>query len=1007
LDQAAVAPHPRRSLHASSLLTGRPVAGRLWCTMAARWMTGSEAMGDDLVGRDRELAVLRSCLHQARLGHPQLVVCRGEPGVGKTRLARHLVQTARADGFVAGWGTSSESPGAPPYWCWWQMLRRLGESIDLGALARERGLVRELSWVAPDLVESTGAGDRGRAVSSGDRFRLFDATASLLRSAARAGPLLVVLDDLHWADEASLLLLRHLVRVLDDERIMLLANARPKQGTEHDVLASLLPEQVTTSLEMQGLDADGVRRQLATIEGLVIDPAMVQDVLASTGGNPFLVGEVGRALASHAGNAGQHIVSLPVRAEITERMRRLSPAAMDVVRAAAVLAGDMSVHDLAAMAGREPEETLSMLAEAERGALLIPADEHGRWRFAHSIVGDAVRAELSPPERVRLHRKAAEMLEAQHAGALGSHTFDVAHHRAEAAVGGDGRLAAFWLEAAATRAMRQLAFEDAGLLLRRALSVAAAELTPEEQIGLLLQAGHADNLAGNLSARLQACLDAADLARDVGRPDLLAQAALVMEVTATSPGVEVVTRRLCHEALRALDEGPSTLRARLLARVVETYVFSLELETVATTSREALKIAAASGDSRAIGAALAARRLICSGPTGLAEREQLAARMLELADGDRDPDREMSARLWQIDASFERGNFVRVAEEIAALAHCASEVGGLIARFEVIRCRAVLAQAQGRFADALGLEAQAHSLISPTGMGEGIVFRSGILPVLGRHIGQDRLSMEANALVAEDRGRLESIGLIAFLGAAHAHATAGNFPEARRLYRATGPVAAWRPPPHVVLLVDALGIAVADAVVDVADLGVHRDRLGEHRGHHVVSGTGQVAYLAPVELWLGVAAARLGLLDEAAADLEQAAATCASIGAAGFSVEAQVRLAGTLADRRGSGDLARARALLGTAGSSARTLGMAPFVRAASVVQAQVDALAGVVPLTAREAEVAQLVAQGLTNRAVAERLVLSERTVEHHVRSVLSKLGFTNRAQVAAWAGQRIEYHG
>ena len=963
-------------------------------------------MGDDLVGRDRELAVLTSCLHKARLGRPQLVVCRGEPGVGKTRLARDLVEVARVDGFVAGWGASSESPGAPPYWCWWQMLRRLGESIDLGVLARERGLVRELSWVAPDLVENAGAGDRRKAVSSGDRFRLFDATAWLLRSAARAGPLLVVLDDLHWADEASLLLLQHLVRVLDDERIMLLANARPKRGDEHDVLASLLREHVTTSLEMQGLDADGVRRQLDTIEGLVVDPAMVQDVLSRTGGNPFLVGEVGRALAPHAGRPDRHLVSLSVRAAITERMRQLSPAAMDVVRAAAVLAGDASVQDLAAMAGREPAETLSMLADAERAALLIPADEHGRWRFAHSIVGDAVRAGLSPPERVRLHRKAAEVLEAQHAGALGSHIFDIAHHRAEAAVGADGRLAAFWLEAAAARAMRQLAFEDAGLLLRRALSVAATQLTPEEQIRLLLQAGQADNLAGNLSARLQACLDAADLARDLGRADLLAEAALVMEVTATSPGFEVVTRRLCHEALRALDERPSSLRARLLARVVETYVFSRELETVATTSQQALAIAVASGDSATMGAALAARRLICSGPAGLAEREQLAARMLELAQDDRDPDREMSARLWQIDASFERGDFVRVAEEIVALADCASEVGGLIARFEVIRCRAVLAQAQGRYPDALRLEAQAYSLISPTGMAAGFVLRSGMLPVVGRHIGQDRVSMEANALVAQDRGRLESIGLIAFLAAAHAHATAGDLPEARRLYRATGPVGAWRPPLHVLLLVDALGIAVADAAGDYADLGVHRDRLGEHRGHHVVSGTGQVTYLAPVELWLGVAAARLGLLDEAVADLEHAAATCASVGAAGFSVEAQVRLAGTLADRRGPGDLARARALLGAAVSSARTLGMAPFGRAATALQAQVDALAGVVPLTAREAEVAQLVAQGLTNRAVAERLVLSERTVEHHVRSVLSKLGFTNRTQLAAWAGHRVEYH-
>jgi DNA-binding CsgD family transcriptional regulator len=961
-------------------------------------------MGDDLVGRDRELAILTECLRMARQGRPQLVVCQGEPGVGKTRLARAFVDFARADGFIAGWGAASESPGAPPYWCWWQMLRRLGEAIDLGALARERGLGRELSWVAPELVEDAGTEGHATAVTAEDRFRLFDATARLLRTAGQAAPMLVVLDDLHWADEASLLLLRHVVRVLDDERVLLLANTRRNRREEHDILASLLREQVTTSLELQGLDPTGVSRQLATIDGLVVDPAMVREILSRTGGNPFLVGEAGRALASHDGRPGRDLVTISVRTAITERMRQLGPAGMDVVRAAAVLATDMSVQDLAAMTGREPVETLALLADAERAALLTPTDEHGRWRFAHSIVGDALRAELSPAERVDLHRKAAEVLEARHAGALGAHIFDIAHHRAEAAVGADVRLAALWLERAATRAMHQLAFENAGLLLRRALSVAGAELNPEERIRLLVQAGRADNLAGNLSARLQACLDAADLARDLGRPDLLAEAALVMEVTATSPGFGVVTRGLCREAL-ALDERPSGLRARLLARVVETYVFSRELETVATTSQQALDIATASGDSAAVGAAMAARRLVCSGPTGLVEREQLAARMLQLARRERDHGLEISARLWQIDASFERGNFVRVTEEIDALADCASEVGGLIAPFEVIRCRAVLAQAQGRFADALRLEAQAFTLISPTGMAAGFVLRSGLLPVVGRHIGQDRHSMEANALVTGDREKLESIGLIAYLGAAHAHATAGDLGQARRLYQAIGPVAAWRPPPHVALLADAFGIAVADAVGDIADIGVHRDRLGEHRGHHAVSGTSQVGYFAPVELWLGVAADRLGLLDDAVADLEHAAATCTSIGAAGFSVEARVRLAAVLADRRGPGDLDRASALLGTAGSSARTLGMTPFAQSATALQTQVDAIAGVVPLTPREAEVARLVAQGLTNREVAQRLVLSERTVEHHVRSVLSKLGFTNRAQVAAWVGRRVEY--
>ena len=121
-------------------------------------------MGDDLVGRDREVADLASCRHKAQLGRPQLVVCRGEPGVGKTRLARNLVETARDDGFIAGWGTASDSRARRRTWCWSQMLRRLGEPIDLGILARERGLVPELSWIAPNLVERAGSGSRDNGV---------------------------------------------------------------------------------------------------------------------------------------------------------------------------------------------------------------------------------------------------------------------------------------------------------------------------------------------------------------------------------------------------------------------------------------------------------------------------------------------------------------------------------------------------------------------------------------------------------------------------------------------------------------------------------------------------------------------------------------------------------------------------------------------------------------------------------------------------------------------------
>lgn len=957
-------------------------------------------MAEELVGRERELALLAACLDDVRAGRPRLVLCNGEPGVGKTALARTFTGRARGQGVLTAWGTASESPGTPPYWCWWQALRRLDEAARIAELASEMGLDRELAWVAPDL---TSAAVPEGAVEAEDRFRLFDAVGRLLRAASRRSPVAVVLDDLHWADEASLLLLGHVVRELHDESLMLLVTAREGQVMAGEALAAVLGAPVAVELVLRGLDASAVRRRLAAVRGQQVDDATVRDVMASTGGNPFLVTEMGRSLGDDPSARAR--LSATVRTAIADRLAKLSAPAAATVRAAAVLAGEVAVPDLAAMTDRGAVETLSLLADAHGAALLEPSDEPAHWRFTHALVGDAVGAVLSDAERIRLHRRAAEVLEQRYAGAIGAHVFDIAHHHAEAAADGDTGVAVAWLRRAADRAVEQLAFEDAVALLRRAVALAATALDPAERVTLLLRAGRVANLAGDFAARLEACMDAVDLARDLGRWDLLAEAALVMEVTPTAPGFEVVTRRLCREALRELPPGVVTVRARLLARLVDTHIYSRELENVAELSEASLALAEQSGDSQAIAAALAGRRLVCAGPDGLNERERLAGRMLSLAQRDGDLATEMAARQWQVDASFERGDFARVAEEVAAMARCAEDLGSFTARFEVTRCRAVLAQAQGRFADMHRLEEEAFAIIAPTGQDPAVVLRSGLRTTMARHVGPDDRSRAANALVADSPELLQSFGLIGFLAAAHACATAGELERAAQLYRATGPVDRWRPPPHVILLVDAFGIVVAEALDDVEALTVHRARLDRHRGHHVVSGTSQVSYFGPVELWLGLAAHRLGSLDQAVSDLGAAVTACARSGAAAFGVEAEVRLAAALADRRKAGDLARARQLLGHAAAGARSLGMTPYVDAAVALQTQVDQLDGVVPLTRRETEIARLVAEGLTNREVAERLVLSERTVENHMRNVLAKLGLNNRAQLAAWAGRRVEY--
>ena len=227
--------------------------------------------------------------------------------------------------------------------------------------------------------------------------------------------------------------------------------------------------------------------------------------------------------------------------------------------------------------------------------------------------------------------------------------------------------------------------------------------------------------------------------------------------------------------------------------------------------------------------------------------------------------------------------------------------------------------------------------------------------------------------------------------------------DAAEVYRSLGPVGGWGPLPHLVLFSYAFGIAVVVPLGLSADINPLYDRLDRFRGHHVVSGAGAVAYFGPVELWLGIAAHHLGRLDAAVTDLELAARTCQHNGAVGFQVEATVELAAVLARRDRPGDANQARSLATHAAKQAATLGMRPFVDRAAGMKAQVNA-AGSEPLrlTRRELEVAELVGRGLTNRQIAQRLVLSERTAQNHVQHILTKLGLANRSQVAVWVNSR-----
>jgi DNA-binding CsgD family transcriptional regulator len=945
------------------------------------------------------MAVLTDSLAAAIDGLPRVVVCEGEAGIGKTRLAQELLRVAERRGVLWAWGSAAETSGAPPFWPWCQVLRGLARRVDLEGLAGEHHLGAELARIAPDVVSA--APPLAGSDSAEDRFRQFDAVARLLREVCLQAPLLVVLDDAHWADEASLLLLHHVTRALTDERLLVVVNAR---DTERDdaLVARIGREPVTRRIQLRGLAPPAIRRQLALVLGREVDELEVLETEALTGGNPFFVGEVALAIADRRQGGHPRLATRNVQDAIAARLRRLSPDCVRLLEAAAIVGRDFSIAVVASMLDRPVAGCLALVDEA-RSVRLVEADgEPDGYRFVHALVRDAIEQALGTADRVRLHRSAAGAIEQHHGAPSGPHVFELARHWAMAAVVGERSRAAGWIRRAAEEAMRQLAYEEAARLFRQTLDIGGPELDGEERCALLLAAGTAAHLSADLDGRLDACLEAAKVARALDRPDLLAEAALVMEPVGR-PGFDLATRRLCEEAIAALGPQPAPLRARVTARLAESFAYLRELDRARPASQQALALAEQSGDPAAVAAALRARQLVYSGPDGLDDRAQLADRMLTLGRHTRQPDVEVWGRLWRIDASFERGDLGRVTSEIDALARCVRDIQGPRERFEVLRCQAALAQAQARFVDARRLADEAFAVMAPSGHPGPYAVQAAIANLVGRHVGQDDASVAANNLIGASEEIHESFGLIGRLSYAHALVTVGRPAAAAEVYRSLGPVSGWGPLPHLVLFSHAFGIAVAVPLGLSADINPLYDRLDRFRGHHVVSGAGAVAYFGPVELWLGIAAHHLGRLDAAVTDLELAARTCQHNGAVGFQVEATVELAAVLARRDRPGDANQARSLATHAAKQAATLGMRPFVDRAAGMKAQVNA-AGSEPLrlTRRELEVAELVGRGLTNRQIAQRLVLSERTAQNHVQHILTKLGLANRSQVAVWVNSR-----
>ena len=896
-------------------------------------------MSSGLIGRESEVADLRGLLAGAG---PRFVLVEGEAGIGKTALVR-AVAVADAAPRVR-WSHGAED-GGPALSLW----RQLTPEVD------------------PE--------------GSGDRFALRAALRDVL------GDCLLVIDDVQWADEASLSLLRGLLR--DPGCRGLVCCATRRSGEAGAGWARIGPEltggPAADRLGLGGL-SDPAAAALVRAHGRALDEGEVERAVRAGGGNPLFLRELARAPGDR-GSVGELIAA---------RVRRLGPPAQRLLRAASLLAEDA---ELTVVSRLLDESVLGCLpaVDAALSAGLLTDSGGGRFRFAHGLVRTVLAAQTPLQEAVVLHLRAAEALEDLHRDGLAEVSAAIARHRVAVAVTGDRAPAVAWARRAAADATRALAHEEAARWYATALDCGGASLGRADRAELQLARGVAEAAAGRFSPALEACRAAVELADECGRTDVVAAAALALEAVGAGDRDRTV-ERWCVRALASLGslgdgDADRSLRARLLARLAETRFYGGDTAGSGPPAVEALAVAEACADPDAIVAALRANQLTHSGPEHAELRAELAARMTGLGERLGRPAVEMWGRLWTVDGCWERGDLAGVEAELARVRWCVAPQHSPLADWHLLVARAALAQARGELRTALELGRDALRLVAGTGHPAAAGAWLSLVGVVGHHLGP--LPAEVAALdpgpvdVAEARS-----SLFTRLGPALVLADAGRLDEAAHHYRLAGPPREWEVPPYFTVLGYAVGAMVAVSLDLRADVAWFRETLTPYSGGHVVAGGGPASYQGPVDLVLGRCAAALDDLGPAADLLATALATADRIGAPGVAVEAACELA---AVRLRTRDPDGARALLSRVRPAAQRMGMTPWL-------ARIDGLLGGTagPLTAREREVAELVALGRSNREIAGELVLSERTVGNHVQHILTKLGFANRSQIAAWVAAR-----
>jgi class 3 adenylate cyclase/tetratricopeptide (TPR) repeat protein len=893
------------------------------------------------VGRAQELEGLKGVFEETLSGKGRLAMVVGEPGIGKTRLTEELGVYTAVRGAQVCWGHCYEGELGVPYLPFVEALR---------SYVRDKGddeLRAELSTGAPEVatilsdvrVRFPDLPVSPALEGDAERMRLFEGVSAFLANAATARPLVLMLDDLHWADKPTLLLLQYLARNLRRERVMIVCTYRDVElDRTHplaDMIASLRREHLYERVLLRGLDRDEVKSFIEAVGEQETPALFAETVYRETEGNPFFVAEILRHLAESgalervdghwAGSAEGVAEQLPegVREVIGRRLSRLGDDCNKMLTIGAAMPGGFTLEVVSRVLDTDEDVVLDLLDEAlDRQILRERRDQYGTYEFNHALIRQTLYSELSTPRRIRMHRQILGALEQHYDARIDAHLTELAYHAFQAAPGGDIDKAVDYATRAGGRAVASAAHEEAARSYDLALQALELDETPNElrRAELLLALGDAHHHAGDSDAARDALAKAADIGRRTDAPELIARAALIMSsMRLPGQGVDNVMMGLLEDAVGHRDALDDASRARLLAALGNQIAF-IDAGRHAQLAREAVEVARRSGDPGALATALGTEGFTTRGWQASANRTRYL-QVARLAAEAGDVATESASYLSLAISALHLGQRAELDEAIATHGRLVEQSRSPYLKYSHTYTVSTIAILEGRYTDGERLASEALAIARRIRDAASVSTVGVVLYPLLREQGRSADLEDPTRRMVESQPRVTAWRS----GLAQVLADQGKLDEAAEQIEAVAQDGFSAVADDVLRTFTLCGTAEVTAILrDTALAQQVYTMLEPDTG--LASILGASAYHGAVDRYLGLLATTLDHHEAALAHHEAALAMHERMQAVPWVARTRYDLAGALVARGAEFDRERALGLLNDALDTANSIGMTKLV---------------------------------------------------------------------------------